>query len=86
MAINIIGGAPKVRRLETGLHTLDRAFENQKGDIGFPLGQGTEVFGVNHCGKSTIIYGLAGIIALSEKLLRKYSRTSLDLSYNPFAS
>jgi recombination protein RecA len=63
MSINIIGDAPTIKRLETGLHSFDRAFENRKGEIGFPLGKGIEVFGATHIGKSTIAYGLAGIIA-----------------------
>jgi len=63
MGINILGDAPEIRRLETGLWSFDRAFENRKGDIGFPLGKGTEIYGVTFCGKSTITYGLAGLIA-----------------------
>jgi RecA/RadA recombinase len=50
-----------------GLYSFDRAFENRKGDIGFPLGKGLEVFGVTNCGKSTIVYGLAGIIASAQE-------------------
>lgn len=61
--IRIIGDAPTIRRLKTGLVTFDKAFENRAGEIGFPLGIGVEVYGVSHCGKSTIVYGLAGIIA-----------------------
>lgn len=52
----------KVRVL-TGLHSFDRAFINRIGDIGFPLGTATEIYGKTHCGKSTIIYSLAGMIA-----------------------
>jgi RecA/RadA recombinase len=66
MTINIIGDAPNIRRLKTGLWSFDRAFKNQKGEIGFPVGKGTEIFGPSHCGKSTIVYGLAGMLA-SEK-------------------
>lgn len=67
MTINIIGSAPSVNRLETGLYTFDRAFENQKGEIGFPLGKGIEVYGPTNCGKSTIVYGLSGIIASKQE-------------------
>ncbi len=67
MAINILGDAPTIKRLETGLWSFDRAFENRKGEIGFPLGKGTEVFGPNFCGKSTITYGLSGLIATHQK-------------------
>jgi len=67
MTINIIGDAPNIERLETGLYSFDRAFENQKGEIGFPLGKGIEVFGPTNCGKSTIVYGLSGLIASSQE-------------------
>ena len=67
MSINILGDAPEIRRLQTGLWSFDRAFENRKGDIGFPLGKGTEIYGPTHCGKSTIAYGLSGIVAASQK-------------------
>jgi len=67
MTINILGNAPKIRRLETGLWSFDRAFQGVKGEIGFPLGKGMELFGVTHCGKSTITYGLSGIIAASQE-------------------
>jgi len=67
MSVNIIGDAPSIKRLETGLYSFDRAFENQKGDIGFPLGKGLEVFGPTNCGKSTIVYGLSGLIASAQE-------------------
>lgn len=67
MTIIIHGDAPEIKRLKTGLWSFDHAFQNKKGEIGFPLGKGTEVFGVTHCGKSTIVYGLAGLIAASQR-------------------
>lgn len=67
MSINIIGDAPSISRLETGLYSFDRAFENRKGEIGLPLGKGIEVYGATHTGKSTIVYGLAGFIASSQE-------------------
>ena len=30
--IRIIGDAPTIKRLETGLYSFDHAFENRKGD------------------------------------------------------
>jgi len=54
---------PNVPRIITGLQSFDRAFENKRGDIGFPAGQATEIAGPTGCGKSTTVYGLAGIIA-----------------------
>jgi RecA/RadA recombinase len=67
MTINIIGDAPPVTRLETGLWSFDRSFVNRAGDIGFPIGVGIEIYGLTHCGKSTITYGLAGLIAASRE-------------------
>src|SRR3989304_5915115 len=61
--IKIIGEAPPVERLRTGWYSFDNAFINADGDIGFPIGKGLELYGPNHCGKSTLAYSLAGIIA-----------------------
>lgn len=63
MTITITGTIPKVRRLVTDLTSFDRAFENQRGDIGFPLGTIVEIFGKHSSGKSTTTYGLSGMIA-----------------------
>ena len=63
MTINILGDAPKITRQVTGLYSFDRAFINKEGDIGFPIGVGAEIFGATHIGKSTMTYGLAGLIA-----------------------
>jgi len=76
MAINIIGDAPTIKRLETGLWSFDRAFENRAGEIGFPLGKSLEMFGPTYCGKSTIIYGLAGLIASAQE--RKIALADLE--------
>jgi len=67
MSINIIGDARSIERLELGLYSFDRAFENRRGEIGLPIGWGIEVFGATHTGKSTICYGLAGLIASAQK-------------------
>src|SRR3990167_7036871 len=61
--IKIIGEAPPVERLRTGWYSFDNAFINADSDIGFPIGKGLELYGPNHCGKSTLTYSLAGIIA-----------------------
>lgn len=63
MTVNILGDAPKITRQVTGLYSFDRAFINKKGDIGFPIGIAAEIFGATHIGKSTLTYGLAGLIA-----------------------
>ena len=63
MSIKIIGKPSKVNRLTTGFYSLDRAFSNRAGDIGLPYGIATEVFGPTGCGKSTLVYGLSGLVA-----------------------
>lgn len=60
--VKIIDGSPKTKRIETGLYSFDRAFENVRGDIGFPIGTMTEISGPTGCGKSTLTFGLAGIV------------------------
>jgi len=59
----IITKHDKPKRLITGWYTFDKAFQNFEGDIGFPLGKLTEVYGPNHCGKSTFCYAISGKIA-----------------------
>jgi len=63
MSIKIIGEPPKVSRFVTNFYSLDRAFANRAGDTGLPYGIATEVFGPTGCGKSTLIYGLSGLVA-----------------------
>ena len=63
--MKILGSLSPVTRVITGLHSFDRAFINQVGAIGFPIGKGVEIFGQTHVGKSTITYGLAGMVAQS---------------------
>ena len=62
MTIKIVGSRPKIKRLVTGLYTLDRACTNDLGEIGIPIGTGYEIFGLTGTGKSTLCYSLAGII------------------------
>jgi len=57
------GKIERVTRFVTGLKTFDLAFQNLKGDIGFPIGAMTELSGPTGCGKSTFTFGLAGLIA-----------------------
>jgi len=63
MSIKIVGKTKAVERIETGLYTFDRAFTNQDGDIGMPLGVGLEIYGKTGTGKTTIAFSLAGFIA-----------------------
>jgi len=50
-------------RLVTGWYTFDKSFENKYGDVGYPLGKSAEIYGPTHCGKSTFVYALSGVIA-----------------------
>lgn len=61
--MKIEGSIAAKTRILTGLYSFDRAFENQKGEIGFPLGSAVEMYGITGCGKSTTTYSIAGIIA-----------------------
>src|SRR4030042_3934698 len=61
--VTILGASVPVQRINTGLYSFDHAFINREGDIGFPIGKGVEIYGATFCGKSTITYGLAGVIA-----------------------
>lgn len=63
MPVKVVGGSPQTKRILTGLKSFDAAFENVRGDIGFPIGTMTEIFGPTGCGKSTLTFGLSGIIA-----------------------
>lgn len=63
MSVKVVGGSPQTKRIITGLKSFDLAFENVRGDIGFPIGTMTEIFGPTGCGKSTLTFGLSGIIA-----------------------
>ncbi len=60
--VTILGNSMPVKRIITGLYSFDHAFLNREGDIGFPIGKGIEIYGATFCGKSTITYGLAGIL------------------------
>ena len=61
--VNILGTSMPVKRINTDLYSFDHAFINREGEIGLPIGKGIEIYGATFCGKSTITYGLAGIIA-----------------------
>jgi RecA/RadA recombinase len=60
--VTLFGKSMPVRRINTGLYSFDHAFINREGAIGLPIGKGIELYGATFCGKSTITYGLAGII------------------------
>lgn len=72
MTIEIEGNFPETKRVITGFYSLDRAFIGVPNDVGetklgVPIGHGYEIFGVNHVGKSSFTYSLAGIIAREQK-------------------
>jgi RecA/RadA recombinase len=60
--INVTGGNTEIHRVVTGLYSFDHALANKRGDIGYPLGGMTEVFGPPGIGKSTTSLSLAGLI------------------------
>jgi RecA/RadA recombinase len=61
--MKITGHSKLTERLVTGLYSFDRAFINKDGEIGFPLGKMTEIWGATHIGKSTVTYSIAALIA-----------------------
>jgi len=67
MTIEVIGTYPAITRLTTGFYSLDRAFVNDVGDIGVPVGHCWELFGTSGIGKSTFVQSLAGILAEIQK-------------------
>lgn len=67
MPIKIIGNIQKIKRVQTGLYSFDKSFENVKGATGFPIGTSTEISGPTGCGKSTLVFGLSGLIAKENK-------------------
>lgn len=60
--IDFVGITVPITRVLTGFYSLDRAFINRDGEIGFPVKTIAEVFGPNHIGKSTFWYTIAGIL------------------------
>lgn len=67
MTVQIIGKFPPRPKVITGLYSLDHAFINDEGELGFPVGHGNELFGLNYIGKSTFALGLGGILAREQK-------------------
>lgn len=63
MTVEVISKYPHITRLQTNFYSLDRAFVNDLGEIGVPVGHCWEIFGTTHVGKSTFAYALSGIIA-----------------------
>ena len=61
--MEIIGDSITLCRVETGFWSLDRAFENHKHKVGFPVRGICELYGPTGAGKSTIAYCLSGRIA-----------------------
>lgn len=76
--IEIIGSHLPCDRVLTGLYSLDRAFVNDVGELGVPVGIGYEIFGSNHVGKSTFTYSLAGWIAKNNIVLSDFEGFDVD--------
>jgi RecA/RadA recombinase len=66
MSVEIVGKFPSRQRTITGLYSLDHAFINDENELGFPVGHGNELFGLNYIGKSTFALGLSGILAKAQ--------------------
>lgn len=56
--VQVIGDVYPVKRIRTGLWSLDRALRD-RGDIGLPLRSLFELYGFEHSGKSTLAWYLA---------------------------
>jgi len=61
--VTFVGEEKKTHRLITPWHTFNWAFENRKGEIGFPVRAICEIAGKEGTGKSTFAYCLASAIA-----------------------
>lgn len=61
--VTFIGEEKKTHRLITPWHTFNNAFENRKGEIGFPVRAICEISGFEGTGKSTFAFCLAAEIA-----------------------
>ena|SRR3990167_206470 len=62
MTVKIVGNVPKLQRVVFDMWSFDLAFSNRNGDLGFPIGIAAEVSGGTSVGKSTTVYGMAGIL------------------------
>lgn len=77
--IFFIGSVLPVKRVETGMWSLDRAFMGYKGEIGVPV-TSMELYGPTGAGKSSLAYSLAAIIA--SKMGKKIVLADLE-GFNP---
>ena len=78
--MEIIGDSITLCRVQTGFWSLDRAFENYRHKVGFPVRGICELYGPTGVGKSTIAYCLSGRIA--EALGSNISLADLEM-YDP---
>lgn len=63
LGVSLRGHVKPVQRWMSGLYSLDNAFENDKGELGFPIGRIIEWFGPSGHGKTTSVFSLSGRIA-----------------------
>ena len=87
LEIEIFGRSMPVERLRTGLFSLDMAVANMRtAEFGYPLRTVTELYGKQHCGKSTLAYYLAGLLRPEEGIIRIADlEGSVDPDYLPLA-
>ena len=82
MPVNFINQPVSVTRTITGLWSFDRAFINNRGDIGLPNWM-VELYGPSYSGKSTFAYSIAGIVCMANnrKVLALADLEGFDLRY-----
>lgn len=77
--IVFVGKAQEVRRILTGMWSLDRACAGYKGELGFPV-TSVELFGPTSSGKSSLSYSIAGTLCAQQK--RQLALADLE-GFNP---
>ena len=77
--ISFIGKVLPVKRVETGIWSLDRAFSGYLGEIGFPV-TSMELYGPTSAGKSSFAYSVSAIVASA--LEKKIALCDLE-GFNP---
>ena len=63
--VSVDGQVPTLRRVLSGLYSLDQCLASETGGSGIPLRGGIEIYGKWETGKSTLAYFLAGRISQS---------------------
>jgi len=59
----LVGQTIPVKRILTGFHSFDRAFNLEQKPLGLPVGTGVEFYGMTHTGKTTFTWSLLSKIS-----------------------